>query len=154
MNCPTCSNEMVLAKATEFGEEYQYCRTCRKELKEMLPVAEATVSIGWPGWPQPQRPELECPHRMDYSTYICTLCGKPGSSFDPAYRITYGSIEILKAIGGLVAYSVQHSSRRPGKILMSSVDFKKAGCLAHYTGIPVVVSEDVPEGVIEGHLIA
>lgn len=35
MNCPTCKNEMVKAKATNFGDEYDYCRTCKKELKEM-----------------------------------------------------------------------------------------------------------------------
>lgn len=35
MNCPQCSNEMILAKATDFGAEYHYCRTCKKELSEM-----------------------------------------------------------------------------------------------------------------------
>lgn len=34
MNCPQCKNLMVKAKATAFGEEYDYCRTCKKELKE------------------------------------------------------------------------------------------------------------------------
>lgn len=28
---------MVNARATAFGEEYQYCRTCKKELSEMQP---------------------------------------------------------------------------------------------------------------------
>ncbi len=35
MTCPQCKNLMVKAKATNFGEEYDYCRTCKKELKEM-----------------------------------------------------------------------------------------------------------------------
>lgn len=32
MKCPACSNEMVKARATNFGEEYDFCRACRKEL--------------------------------------------------------------------------------------------------------------------------
>ena len=40
MTCPTCSNDMVKAKATDFGEEYDYCRTCKKELKEMAKAAD------------------------------------------------------------------------------------------------------------------
>lgn len=36
MNCPQCSNTMVEAKATNFGDTYQYCRTCKKELAEIL----------------------------------------------------------------------------------------------------------------------
>jgi hypothetical protein len=35
MNCPICKNEMVKARATNFGEDYDYCRTCKKELKEL-----------------------------------------------------------------------------------------------------------------------
>ena len=35
MNCPICSNKMIKTKATAFGDEYDYCRTCKKELKEM-----------------------------------------------------------------------------------------------------------------------
>lgn len=35
MNCPKCTNEMIEAKATAFGEAYQYCRICKKELKEI-----------------------------------------------------------------------------------------------------------------------
>ena len=35
MNCPVCLNLMIKAKATNFGEEYDYCRTCKKELSEL-----------------------------------------------------------------------------------------------------------------------
>lgn len=35
MNCPQCQTEMVKARATNFGEEYDYCRSCKKELKEL-----------------------------------------------------------------------------------------------------------------------
>lgn len=35
-NCPKCSNTMVLAQATAFGEEYQYCRVCKQELAEII----------------------------------------------------------------------------------------------------------------------
>lgn len=49
MKCPVCSGEMVKARATSFGEEYDYCRACKKELKEMhrpVPVHTATKD-GW-----------------------------------------------------------------------------------------------------------
>lgn len=36
MNCPHCSDMMVEARASQFGEEYFYCRTCKKELAEIL----------------------------------------------------------------------------------------------------------------------
>lgn len=51
MNCPICSNTMVQAQATNFGEHYDYCRVCKKELKEMqtapprFTVREETVII-------------------------------------------------------------------------------------------------------------
>ena len=35
MNCPKCNDSMVLAKATAFGDDYHYCRTCKKELSEL-----------------------------------------------------------------------------------------------------------------------
>lgn len=34
MKCPQCSNEMVKAQATNFGEPYDYCRVCKKEASE------------------------------------------------------------------------------------------------------------------------
>lgn len=34
--CPLCGNDLVLAKATDFGETYEYCRSCKKELSEMI----------------------------------------------------------------------------------------------------------------------
>lgn len=36
MNCPKCSNLMIVATASSFGEEYQYCRVCKKELSELV----------------------------------------------------------------------------------------------------------------------
>lgn len=44
MNCPKCNNTMILTRATSFGEEYQYCRSCKKELAEMQvePYAQPT----------------------------------------------------------------------------------------------------------------
>jgi hypothetical protein len=35
MNCPSCASQMVKARATAFGDEYSYCRVCKKELKEI-----------------------------------------------------------------------------------------------------------------------
>lgn len=36
MNCPQCKNEMVKARATNFGQDYDYCRVCKKEHSEMI----------------------------------------------------------------------------------------------------------------------
>jgi hypothetical protein len=36
MNFPICKDTMVLTQATNFGEKYKYCRTCKKEMKEIL----------------------------------------------------------------------------------------------------------------------
>lgn len=35
--CPGCFGELIVTKATENGEEYYYCRKCKKELNEMEP---------------------------------------------------------------------------------------------------------------------
>jgi hypothetical protein len=35
MDCPVCKTQMIKAQATQFGEEYDYCRVCKKELKEL-----------------------------------------------------------------------------------------------------------------------
>ena len=32
---------MVQAKATDFGEAYDYCRVCKKELKELQPITKS-----------------------------------------------------------------------------------------------------------------
>jgi hypothetical protein len=34
---------MVLTQATNFGPEYHYCRTCKKELSELQPAMTATA---------------------------------------------------------------------------------------------------------------
>lgn len=38
MNCPKCSDSMVKARATTYGDEYFYCRNCKKELSEMVTI--------------------------------------------------------------------------------------------------------------------
>lgn len=35
MNCPKCSDLMVDAQATNHGEVYKYCRTCKMDLAEV-----------------------------------------------------------------------------------------------------------------------
>lgn len=44
MNCPVCANSMVKARATSFGEEYDYCRTCKKELAEMIAIPKLRIA--------------------------------------------------------------------------------------------------------------
>lgn len=47
LKCPQCSTEMIKARATNFGEEYDYCKVCKKELKEMAPFkANPTFDFG------------------------------------------------------------------------------------------------------------
>lgn len=41
MKCPICKTEIVKAKATDFGQEYDFCRVCKKELAEMSGVDTA-----------------------------------------------------------------------------------------------------------------
>ncbi len=57
MNCPQCTNEMVKAVATNFGDSYDYCRVCKKELSEMsaktprlLPYPDARSLSGVAAW--------------------------------------------------------------------------------------------------------
>jgi DNA-directed RNA polymerase subunit M/transcription elongation factor TFIIS len=38
MDCPTCGKLMIRTRATTHGEEYNYCRKCKKELDEMAHV--------------------------------------------------------------------------------------------------------------------
>lgn len=35
MDCPKCNDTMITAKATDFGDEYLYCRTCKQEFAEI-----------------------------------------------------------------------------------------------------------------------
>lgn len=63
MNCPQCSNEMIKAKATDFGKEYFYCRTCKKELAEMSPKMEKV------------KPVTKCAHDFYSDTLLCRKCG-------------------------------------------------------------------------------
>ena len=35
MKCPQCKETMILTGVTRFTEQYHYCRTCKKELKEL-----------------------------------------------------------------------------------------------------------------------
>lgn len=46
MNCPQCKNDMVLTQATNFGDQYHYCRSCKKELSEMRSVEPITIHCG------------------------------------------------------------------------------------------------------------
>lgn len=44
MNCPNCKTGMVQAKATNFGDDYWYCRPCKKELAEIVVLEEHTTA--------------------------------------------------------------------------------------------------------------
>lgn len=37
VNCPKCSTKMVLARSSNFSEDYWYCRTCKDELCNLQP---------------------------------------------------------------------------------------------------------------------
>lgn len=53
MLCPGCGGEMIRTRATDFGPEYDYCRTCKKELAEFT-LGEVHAEL------PPIAPELEC----------------------------------------------------------------------------------------------
>lgn len=69
MNCPNCDEEMVVAKATDYGEEYLYCRNCKKELKEIIVLEVPSIMSDMPSLP-PQTPCTCTP------VSICEHCRK------------------------------------------------------------------------------
>lgn len=57
MTCPQCSGDMILTRATAFGDEYHYCRVCRKELAELMvlevpyaPTPGNQLEFTWPSF--------------------------------------------------------------------------------------------------------
>ena len=74
MDCPSCSEPMVVAKATDFGEEYHYCRKCKKELKELYKLEPPTMSISSVS---PPLPPTRCGHIFSL-TDKCLKCGMTG----------------------------------------------------------------------------
>lgn len=48
MKCLQCPNDMIQTRATNLGDDYWYCRTCKKELAEMqvkwVPLARPSAS--------------------------------------------------------------------------------------------------------------
>lgn len=69
MTCLICSEEMIEAKATDFGKPYWYCRKCKKELSEMQPKLEPVQT---PAKAEPKKP---CAHNFDKASIFCTKCG-------------------------------------------------------------------------------
>lgn len=49
MNCPNCLIPMAKARATSFGEEYDYCRQCKKELSEIVKLTSISSPTITPG---------------------------------------------------------------------------------------------------------
>ncbi len=49
VKCPQCFGDLILTKATDHGEEYYYCRACKKELDEMklMSVAIDQQNVPW-----------------------------------------------------------------------------------------------------------
>lgn len=89
MQCPSCSNDMILTKATDFGEEYRYCRFCKKELAELI-VLE-TLSVPPP--PPSRHPEHFVDEDHDggpncrcTDLFMCTACA---DSLDKAVQAFY-----------------------------------------------------------------
>jgi hypothetical protein len=65
MNCPNCSVAMILTLATNFGQDYYYCRDCKKELAELMTLE-----------PKPSAMAEVCPHHnWDFDSDSCRTCG-------------------------------------------------------------------------------
>lgn len=104
MTCPICFDDMVVAQATNFGAEYHYCRTCKKELSELVVLEQKpkdsdlcstcgldykTIGHDLSKVPyecnnEPRntgtyiKPSRYCGpgnHRWDYTTNTCNICG-------------------------------------------------------------------------------
>ena len=46
MNCPRCSDLMIKARVSERSEAYDYCRNCKKELRELIDVKTDKANAG------------------------------------------------------------------------------------------------------------
>jgi hypothetical protein len=45
--CPECLNPTVKARATNFGDEYDYCRTCKVEVESPPAYTAEDLKIKW-----------------------------------------------------------------------------------------------------------
>lgn len=70
MNCPQCKNDMILAQATNFGDKYHYCRSCKKELKEMRWELPNKISFTPTLAKEIDLPDLEPVDIQHYTGYI------------------------------------------------------------------------------------
>ena len=69
MNCPQCQRLMIKAQATDFGEHYDYCRQCKKELKEMqAPTTELGSIVLYDN-------KVVRQHQVSPMNGICDDCG-------------------------------------------------------------------------------
>lgn len=98
MNCPQCKTEMIKAQATDFGEFYDYCRPCKKELQEM-PQASVknglfgivSASDAWSGHKEPAPLQVQIPGIIKFNLYQSIY-----NSSGPCYSTQQGSTHVFK----------------------------------------------------------
>jgi hypothetical protein len=135
MNCPQCSTQMVRAKATNFGPEYDYCRPCGKELAEMqqkptpknkdfvATLKDYYAGLDWSGSvslspntialaPKPTPPSAPPPvHNFvigDLVTYVGSIDAFRGDT----YVVT--SVDVHPVTGAMLVVGVEDPAR-PGR---------------------------------------
>lgn len=79
MNCPNCNDSMVLTRATDFGDDYHYCRNCKKELSELVVLESPTLDLPQTFSNMELAPDANCKHSkttiLYYGNHVCSDCG-------------------------------------------------------------------------------
>lgn len=125
MNCPKCSTKMVKARATNFGEEYDYCRFCKKELKEIL---------------SPSAPKQDKRDQIDALKYAYTQTGAVLPMGNTVVRVSPG------ATAGHVTIPVPpgHTVVPPGGIAPPAHSHTVTG---RWTSTPNIQNAPKPQGL-------
>jgi len=100
MECPICDKEMILARATNFGSSYYYCRSCKKELAEMSPSS-------------PKVEPKVCKHSFSDSSLDCTKCGKNGYSMSSGTVVRFTNSPAPGTCNHDNVYYVYHGATSP-----------------------------------------
>lgn len=140
MKCPACSNEMIDAQATAFGETYKYCRNCKKELNELAPPVEASRPLDYSHVSVNQRPV--CGRCQDPRCGPSYLCNPVPGNVAPSQKIAR-----LAPIGtfftGTNTYCFDNGERRihvvgTGARFCACGDYDTDGKATRF-GIPLVI---------------
>lgn len=110
MNCPACSTVMVTARATNFGEDYWYCQSCKKELAELTPPPAAAVKV---------QEKCACT-----DLFVCPPCLKVlTKDLDDVFGPGRKFMTLLHEIEHAVSSLYTHGGVLPTKIILSDMQY-------------------------------